>query len=158
MLIVALSLVVLLAAGLTTWWFVAQPSTLFPTNFQTGEAEMPTASAWSVPLPGVSGTDLSTGMAFASWLTDTTVIRAQKEGVLAYELKSGTQAWRTPPPADHECGATPDLFNGKGAFAYGTKKVCDHLAGIDVATGKITWKIEIPTRKATLRPGGWSPA
>ncbi|WP_327106549.1 outer membrane protein assembly factor BamB family protein [Nonomuraea glycinis] len=152
-LIVALSLVVLLAAGLTTWWFVARPSTLSPTNLQAGEPETPTASNWSVPLPGAGGTDFSTGMAFASWLTDTTVIRAQKEGVLAYELKSGEQAWRTPPPGEHVCGATPDLFEGKGAFAYGTEKVCDHLAGIDAATGKITWRIEIPTRKASTQAG-----
>lgn len=155
-LIVALSLVVLLAAGGTTWWFVAQPSTLSSTAPQTGDAEKgeakaPAVSDWSVPLPEVNGTNFSTGMAFASWLTDTTVIRAQKEGVLAYELKSGEQAWRTPPPGAHVCGATPDLFDGKGAFAYGTKKVCDHLAGIDAATGKITWKIEIPARKANAR-------
>jgi outer membrane protein assembly factor BamB len=143
-LMVALGLVVLLAAGGITWWLVAQPGT----TVQAGDAEkIKTVSDWSVPLPE-GGTDFSAGMAFASWLTDTTVIRAQKEGVLAYNLKSGEQAWRTPPPGDQVCGATPDLLDGKGSFAYGTRKVCDHLAGIDAATGKITWQIEIPARKA----------
>ncbi|MFI7449252.1 PQQ-binding-like beta-propeller repeat protein [Nonomuraea sp. NPDC049714] len=163
MLIVALSLVVLLAGGGTAWWLIAQPGTSSSPTLQAGdaekgEAEKPAVSDWSVPLHGAGGADFSTGMAFASWLTDTTVIRAQKEGVLAYALKSGEQAWRTPPPGDHVCGATPELFEGKGAFAYGTSKVCDHLAGIDAATGKITWKIKIPVRKDGAQSGLMVPA
>ncbi|GIH61660.1 outer membrane protein assembly factor BamB family protein [Microbispora siamensis] len=141
-LFVALGLVVLLAVGAGTAWFVAGGG--------SGTGSGGGAGEWSVPLASADSMDFTQGLAFAGWLTDKTVIRVQRDGVLAYDLTSGKRAWGTPSPGDQLCGATADLENGKGAVAYGSDQLCDHLAGVDAATGKITWKIKIPAEKSRL--------
>ncbi|WP_169952074.1 PQQ-binding-like beta-propeller repeat protein [Microbispora sp. H11081] len=132
---------VLLAVGAGTAWFVARGGSA------TGSGG---GKEWSVPLANADSMDFTQGLAFASWLGDSTVIRVQRDGVLAYDLASGKRAWGTPSPGEQLCGATPDLASGKGAVAYGSGQLCDHLAGIDTATGKITWKIKIPAEKSRL--------
>ncbi|GLX04622.1 PQQ-binding-like beta-propeller repeat protein [Microbispora sp. NBRC 16548] len=141
-LFVALGLVVLLAVGAGTAWFVAGGGSGTDSGGSAGE--------WSVPLASADSMDFTQGLSFAGWLTDKTVIRVQRDGVLAYDLTSGKRAWGTPSPGDQLCGATADLANGKGAVAYGSDQLCDHLAGVDAATGKITWKIKIPAEKSRL--------
>ncbi|MEV7807576.1 PQQ-binding-like beta-propeller repeat protein [Microbispora sp. NPDC088329] len=142
-LFVALGLVVLLAVGAGTAWFVAGGS--------SGAGSGGGSKEWSVPLANADSMDFSQGLAFAGWLTDKTVIRVQRDGVLAYDLTSGKRAWGAPSPGDQLCGATAALAaNGKGAVAYGSDQLCDHLAGVDAATGKITWKIKIPAEKSRL--------
>ncbi|MEN3540299.1 PQQ-binding-like beta-propeller repeat protein [Microbispora sp. ZYX-F-249] len=143
LLFVALGLVVLLAVGAGTAWFVAGGGSGTGPGGGGGKE-------WSVPLANADSMDFSQGLAFASWLGDKTVMRVQRDGVLAYELASGKRAWGTPSPGDQLCGATPDLAEGKGAVAYGSDQLCDHLAGIDTATGKITWKVRIPAEKSRL--------
>ncbi|WP_169983033.1 PQQ-binding-like beta-propeller repeat protein [Microbispora sp. H10836] len=142
LLFVALGLVVLLAVGAGTAWFVAGGG--------SGIGSGGGGKEWSVPLANADSMDFSQGLAFASWLSDTTVMRVQRDGVLAYELASGKRAWGTPSPGDQLCGATPDPTNGKGAVAYGSDQLCDHLAGIDTTTGKIIWKVKIPAEKSRL--------
>ncbi|SIS19355.1 PQQ-like domain-containing protein [Microbispora rosea] len=139
-----LGLVVLLAVGGGTAWFVAGSGTGSGTASGGGEGE------WSVPLASADSMDFTQGLAFAGWLTDKTVIRVQRDGVLAYDLTSGKRAWGAPSPGDQLCGATADLANGKGAVAYGSDQLCDHLAGVEAATGKITWKIKIPAEKSRV--------
>lgn len=141
-LFVALGLVVLLAVGAGTAWFVARGGSGSGSGGGVGE--------WSVPLASAESMDFTQGLAFAGWLTDKTVIRVQRDGVLAYDLASGKRAWGAPSPGDQLCGATADLANGKGAVAYGSDQLCDHLAGVDTATGKITWKTKIPAEKSRI--------
>ncbi|MEU8060256.1 PQQ-binding-like beta-propeller repeat protein [Microbispora bryophytorum] len=144
MLFVVLGLVVLLAVGAGTAWFVAGGGSAADSGSGGGAGE------WSVPLASADSMDFTQGLAFAGWLTDKTVIRVQRDGVLAYDLTSGKRAWGTPSPGDQLCGATSGLTNGKGAVAYGSDQLCDHLAGVDAATGKMTWKIKIPAEKSRL--------
>lgn len=140
--------VVLLSVSTGTAWFVATTGTTSGgiTAFGGGDS----AGEWDVPLPNAGSWDFTTALAFGSWLTDKVVIRAQKDGVLAYDLTSGKRAWGIPSPGAQLCGATPDLSQGKAAIAYGSNTSCDHLAGIDTTTGKLTWKIKIPAEKSTL--------
>ncbi|PZG01619.1 outer membrane protein assembly factor BamB family protein [Nonomuraea aridisoli] len=148
-----MGLATLLAIGAGTAWFVSQsgePTT--PTPPQAKESaktpERP-VSQWQVPLIGAGGFDFTSGMGFATWLTDTTIIRVQKDGVLAYDLATGKRAWGTPSPGEQLCGATPDAHEGIAAIAYGDAGACDRLAGIDTATGKITWQQEIQAEQST---------
>ncbi|WP_157570875.1 outer membrane protein assembly factor BamB family protein [Microtetraspora malaysiensis] len=143
-LLVALGLVVLLAAGGGTAWFVARGGPGGGGGASAG------GTAWDVPLPNAGSGDFTSGYAYGTWMTDTAVIRAQRDGVLAYDLKSGARAWGIPSPGEELCGATPELKDGKGAVAYGASGLCDHLTGLDTATGKLTWKIKIPAEKSKL--------
>ncbi len=152
-LFVVLGLVVLLAVGTGTAWFVA--TTGQPGSAQTAQEDTPNGEAkalgqWAVPLTNAGSTDFTTGLAFAAWLTDTVIIRAQKDGLLAYDLDDGKRAWGVPSPGEQLCGATAELASGKGAVAYGSAGVCDHLAGVDAAKGRLTWKIDIPAEKSSL--------
>ncbi|NUP20990.1 MAG: PQQ-binding-like beta-propeller repeat protein, partial [Streptomyces sp.] len=149
---------VLLAVSSGTAWFVATtdafPGSGTGTGSDTGagpSADAETAVAeWAVPLTNAGSSDFTTGLAFASWLTDKAVVRAQKDGILAYDLRSGKRSWGIPAPSAQLCGATPDLSKGKAAIAYGSSTLCDHLAGVDTTTGKLTWKIKIPAEKSRL--------
>ncbi|MFF5212756.1 PQQ-binding-like beta-propeller repeat protein [Streptosporangium sp. NPDC000396] len=139
--LVALGLVVLLGIGAGTAWYVTG-------GFGGGE-ELG-AGEWSVPFTGagveVIGTDAS--IAFGAWMTDKAVIRAQKDGVLAYDLNTGKRTWGVPSPGEQLCSAAPTIAGGTAVVAYGTTKVCDGVAGIDTATGKVTWKVKVAAGKA----------
>ncbi|RSM95547.1 hypothetical protein DMB42_49245 [Nonomuraea sp. WAC 01424] len=143
--------VVLLSVSTGTAWFVATTGTTTGAD-GTGSGDDTGAGAdeWAVPLANAGSSDFTTGLAFGSWLTDKVVIRAQKDGVLAYDLGSGKRAWGVPAPGAQLCGATPELSQGKAAVAYGSNTLCDHLAGVDTATGKLIWKIKIPAEKSRL--------
>ncbi len=144
-LLIAGAVVVLLAVGTGTAWFVAgMGDTGTSASGGGGSAE------WTVPLANADTMDFTSGLAYGSWLTDKVVIRVQRDGVLAYDLASGKRAWGIPAPGQQVCGATPDLSGGKAAIAYGSTHLCDHLAGIDTATGKLTWKTKIPAEKSRL--------
>jgi len=144
---------VLLAAGGGTALLVTQsgdpsrPAASSPAAPKPADAVIP---EWSVPIAGYGGTDFTTGMAFASWLTDKTVIRAQKDGVLAYTLKTGKPAWSNPSPGEQICGATPTLSKGVAAIAYAADGRCGQLAGLDTATGKIIWRTAISSEKSSV--------
>ncbi|WP_157530680.1 outer membrane protein assembly factor BamB family protein [Microtetraspora niveoalba] len=148
-LFVALGLAVLLAVGGGTAWFVARGGS-DASGDAGGAAGGGAGGTWDVPLPNANSMDFTSGFAYAGWLTDSAVVRAQRDGLLAYDLKSGSRAWGIPTPGEELCGATPELTGGKGAIAYGTAHLCDHLAGLDTATGKLTWKIKIPAEKPRL--------
>ncbi|GAB2460601.1 hypothetical protein GCM10027187_30550 [Streptosporangium sandarakinum] len=139
-LLVALGLVVLLGIGTGTAWFVSGGFGFGGSGDEMGAGE------WQVPFTTagteVIGTDAS--IAFGAWVTDTAAVRAQKDGVLAYDLKTGKRVWGTPAPGEQLCGATAGIVGGKGALAYGTAKICDHVAGINVKTGKLLWNTKIP--------------
>jgi outer membrane protein assembly factor BamB len=138
--------VVLVAVGTGSAWFVATSGS----PAAGGGNDAAAAAEWAVPLTNADSTDFSSGLAYGSWLTDRTVVRAQKDGVLAYDLTTGERAWGAPAPGAQLCGATPNVAQGKAAVAYGSATLCDHLAGLDIATGKLTWKIKIPAEKSRL--------
>ncbi|TDD28402.1 hypothetical protein E1286_46965, partial [Nonomuraea terrae] len=151
--LVSLGLAVLLAVGTGTAWLVSQsgePTTSPPPQTQppVKTSERP-VSQWQMPMIGAGGSDFTSGMSFATWLTDTAIIRVQKDGVLAYDLSTGKRTWGTPSPGEQLCGATPDAPGGVAAIAYGESGLCDHLAGIDTATGQITWQKPIHAEQAT---------
>ncbi|MGW4475488.1 outer membrane protein assembly factor BamB family protein [Nonomuraea sp. NPDC004354] len=144
-----LGLVVLLAVGTGTAWFVATSGS-GPQGTTARSSDGEALGQWAVPLTNADSTDFTAGMAFAAWLTDTTIVRAQKDGLLAYDLKNGKRAWGVPSPGEQLCGGTGQLAAGKGAVAYGSASLCDHLAGVDAAKGRLTWKIKIPAEKSSL--------
>lgn len=147
-LFVALGLVALLGIGAGTAWFVSDG---FGAGKELREGE------WQVPFT-TAGTEVignDASIAFGAWMSDTAVIRAQKDGVLAYDLKTGKRAWGTPAPGAQLCGATPDIAGGRGVVAYGTTtKICDHLAGLDVKTGKLLWETTIPAKASAANDKG----
>ncbi|MGW3367614.1 outer membrane protein assembly factor BamB family protein [Streptosporangium canum] len=138
-LFVALGLVLLLGLGGGTAWVVAGG---FGDGFGEGDWQVPFTAAGTEVL----GTDAS--IAFGAWMSETAAIRVQKDGVLAYDLKTGKRTWGTPSPGEQLCAATPGIAGGRGAIAYGTTKVCDRVAGLDAKTGKLLWKIKIPAAPA----------
>ncbi|MEV4221190.1 PQQ-binding-like beta-propeller repeat protein [Nonomuraea sp. NPDC049725] len=157
-LIATFSALALLGTGGGIAWYVTQSGTPNPVAATSPDPQKPEepkkaepgVPEWSVPLAGHGTMDFTAGMAFASWLTDTTVIRAQKDAVLAYALNTGKQAWNLPAPGKQLCGATPELSENAAAIAYMTDGRCDQLAGLDAATGKLTWKTGISSEKSSL--------
>ncbi|MGV9776502.1 outer membrane protein assembly factor BamB family protein [Streptosporangium sp. NPDC003464] len=135
-LFVALGLVLLAGLGGGTAWVVS--GGFGGSGGGDGDWQVPFTTADTE----VIGTDNS--IAFGAWVSETAAIRVQKDGVLAYDLKTGKRVWGTPSPGEQLCAATPEITGGKGAFAYGTTKVCDRLAGVDAKTGKVLWKVRIP--------------
>ncbi|WP_248964060.1 outer membrane protein assembly factor BamB family protein [Sphaerisporangium perillae] len=138
-LFVALGLVGLLILGGGTAWFVASRG-----GAPAGGAA---AGTWKVPFAQPDSSDFDGELMFASWLTDTAVVRVQRDGVLAYAFGTGKRVWGTPAPSGSLCGATPTLQDGKGVIAYGGGDACDHLAGIDARTGKVLWKAQVAAEK-----------
>ncbi|WP_433240335.1 PQQ-binding-like beta-propeller repeat protein [Streptosporangium sp. CA-135522] len=138
----ALGLVLLLGLGGGTAWIVSGG---FGTETGSGGGAADAGSGeWTVPFPDADSSNYDGSIAYGAWLGDSVAIRAQKDGVLAYDLKTGKRVWGTPSPGEQLCGATPETKDGRGAIAYGTVSSCDHLAGIDVKTGKLAWKTKIP--------------
>ncbi|MEV4113810.1 PQQ-binding-like beta-propeller repeat protein [Nonomuraea sp. NPDC049695] len=137
---------VLLLVGAATAYYVSIGGT--PGRGPRATAARP--SDWAVPFPDADSTDYTSAMAFASWLNGGTVIRVQKDGILAYDLSTGRRAWGVPAPGAQLCGATQELQQGRGAIAYGSASVCDHLAGLDTATGRIRWRTKIPAERSRL--------
>jgi outer membrane protein assembly factor BamB len=73
------------------------------------------------------------------------VVRAQADGVLAYRLSDGGQAWGAPAPEGTSvCVAAQAVTDGRGAVAVGSDKSCDTVAGVDLNSGKVTWQAKFP--------------
>ncbi|MGR6316406.1 PQQ-binding-like beta-propeller repeat protein [Micromonospora soli] len=82
---------------------------------------------------------------FGAWLVGDNVVRAQADGVLAYRLSDGGQAWGAPAPdGTSVCVAAQAVTDGRGAIAVGSDKSCNTVAGIDLNTGKVTWQARFP--------------
>lgn len=88
---------------------------------------------------------------FGAWLVGDAVVRAQADGIIAYQLADGAQAWGAPSPDGTSlCVAAQTLADGKGAVALGTTETCGTVAGFDATSGKLTWQVKIP---APVRQG-----
>ncbi|MGC4894328.1 PQQ-binding-like beta-propeller repeat protein [Micromonospora sp. DT31] len=81
---------------------------------------------------------------FGAWLAGDTVVRAHLDGIIAYRLGDGGQAWGVPAPQGGSlCAATQTLVEGRGVMALGTGS-CNTLVGFDTAAGTRTWQATFP--------------
>ncbi|MFI7075329.1 PQQ-like beta-propeller repeat protein [Micromonospora sediminicola] len=85
---------------------------------------------------------------FGAWLIGDAVARAQPDGIIAYRLTDGGQAWGVPaPPGSSLCGAAQTLAEGRGVVALGSADSCDTLVGFDAAAGTRTWQVTFPAER-----------
>ncbi|SCG55747.1 PQQ-binding-like beta-propeller repeat protein [Micromonospora humi] len=85
---------------------------------------------------------------FGAWLVGDAVVRAQPDGVIAYRLGDGGQAWGVPAPQGSSlCGAAQTLAGGRGVVALGSADSCDTLVGFDAATGARAWQAAFPAAR-----------
>ncbi|MFI5834429.1 PQQ-binding-like beta-propeller repeat protein [Micromonospora sp. NPDC051300] len=85
---------------------------------------------------------------FGAWLVGDAVVRAQPDGVIAYRLGDGGQAWGVPAPQGSSlCGAAQTLTEGRGVVALGSADSCDTLVGFDAATGVRSWQATFPAER-----------
>ncbi|MDG4803972.1 PQQ-binding-like beta-propeller repeat protein [Micromonospora sp. WMMD980] len=89
---------------------------------------------------------------FGAWLVGDAVVRAQPDGVIAYRLGDGGQAWGVPAPQGSSlCGAARALAEGRGVVALGSADSCDTLVGFDAATGARSWQATFPAERRAGR-------
>ncbi|MFD0784143.1 PQQ-binding-like beta-propeller repeat protein, partial [Micromonospora azadirachtae] len=92
---------------------------------------------------------------FGAWLTEKEVVRAQAEGLLAYQLSDGARAWAAATPEGTSvCVAAQTVTDGRGAIAFGAKETCDVIAGFDLNSGKLTWQKKISAPKLYVAADG----
>jgi outer membrane protein assembly factor BamB len=107
--------------------------------------------AWKLDYPGAyNPDDRDTERLHASWLVDDTLIRASSDGVIAYKVADGAQAWGLPVPQGKSvCTASLTQDAGLAAIAYGAPGACDTLAGVDLHTGKQTFEAKLPPSRSS---------
>ncbi|NED55163.1 PQQ-binding-like beta-propeller repeat protein [Micromonospora aurantiaca] len=89
---------------------------------------------------------------FGAWLVGDAVVRAQPDGIIAYRLGDGAQAWGVPAPqASSLCAAAQTLAEGRGVVALGSADSCDTLVGFDAAGGTQTWRATFPVERRSGR-------
>jgi len=114
-------------------------------------------TAWTLDFPERENTGLTTfdkEDMFGAWLAGDTVVRAQADGLLAYQLADGAQAWGAPAPDGTSlCVAAQAVTDGRGAVAVGSADSCNTVAGFDLNSGKLTWQAKFPAPvRADRRP------
>ncbi|MFG2106215.1 PQQ-binding-like beta-propeller repeat protein [Micromonospora chersina] len=141
-LLIAGGLVAVLAVGAGTAWGVSR----LVGGGSGDDDELRTA--WVLDFPERQDTGLTTydqQDMFGAWLAGDTVVRAQGDGLLAYRLSDGGQAWGAPAPEGTSlCVAAQAVTEGRGAVAAGSDRSCDTVAGFDLASGKLTWQAKFP--------------
>lgn len=88
----------------------------------------------------VEGTQSGTALA-GSWVTATTVVDARADGMIAYTLATGAQAWSYQTPSgDVGCAMSATAPGGIGVYAFGTDTAdCNQLVAVNTATGAKLW-------------------
>ncbi|MEP6696905.1 MAG: PQQ-binding-like beta-propeller repeat protein [Pseudonocardiales bacterium] len=101
---------------------------------------------WRAPFTAgsVAGHPILAGV----WVNDKTVIRGGGDGVHAYDINDGKEAWNLPIPSSGVvCSMAPTTLSGIGALIYGApgknNSACDHLLAVDTATGKQLWTADL---------------
>ncbi|MFJ8581436.1 PQQ-binding-like beta-propeller repeat protein [Micromonospora sp. NPDC093277] len=149
-LLIAGGLVAVLVVGGGTAWGVAR---LVGGRSGGGDGDT-LKTAWTLDFPEREKAGLSTydkQDMFGAWLAGDTVVRAQADGLLAYQLSDGAQAWGAPAPDGTSlCVAAQEVTEGRGAVAAGSDNSCNTVAGFDLNSGKLTWKAKFP---APVREG-----
>ncbi|MEU7760606.1 PQQ-like beta-propeller repeat protein [Micromonospora aurantiaca (nom. illeg.)] len=112
-------------------------------------------TAWVLDFPELQRNGLKTYDGqdmFGAWLIGDAVVRAQPDGVVAYRLDDGAQAWGVPAPqATSLCTAAQTMAEGRGVVALGSADSCDTLVGFDAAAGTQTWRATFPVERRTGR-------
>ncbi|NES29676.1 PQQ-binding-like beta-propeller repeat protein [Micromonospora terminaliae] len=141
-LLVAGGLVAVLAVGAGTAWGVSR----LVGGGSAADGELKTA--WVLDFPERQDTGLTTydqQDMFGAWLASDNVVRAQGDGLLAYRLSDGGQAWGAPAPEGTSlCVAAQAVTEGRGAVAVGSEQSCNTVAGFDLTSGKVTWQAKFP--------------
>ncbi|MEW2589261.1 PQQ-like beta-propeller repeat protein [Micromonospora aurantiaca] len=118
-------------------------------------------TAWVLDFPELQRNGLKTYDGqdmFGAWLIGDAVVRAQPDGVIAYRLDDGAQAWGVPAPqATSLCTAAQTLAEGRGVVALGSADSCDTLVGFDAAAGTQTWRATFPVERRTGRSESVAP-
>ncbi|MER7671943.1 PQQ-binding-like beta-propeller repeat protein [Kitasatospora sp. NPDC096128] len=99
--------------------------------------------AWNAPAP--ANTD-ATNQLLGIWGTDKYAVRVDSDGVKAYNLVDGKQAWNIPAPAGSKevCSASY-TSNSKNiaAVAFNTGDYdCSTIGAIDLTQGKLLWTVK----------------
>jgi outer membrane protein assembly factor BamB len=118
-----------------------------------GDEQHGLSLAWQLDYPGErSFTDTDTERLYASWLVGDLIIRAQSDGVIAYRVADGSQAWGLPAPDGKTvCTATLNAEKDLAAIAYGTTKSCGTVSGVNLRTGEQTFEATIPAEQVAGR-------
>ncbi|MCZ7440597.1 PQQ-like beta-propeller repeat protein [Micromonospora sp. WMMC241] len=146
-------LALLLAGGLVAVLAVAAGTAYGVSRLVGGPAEggRTLRAAWVLDFPERQRNGLKTFDGqdmFGAWLVGDAVVRAQPDGVIAYRLGDGGQAWGVPaPPGSSLCGAAQTLAGGRGVVALGSADSCDTLVGFDAATGARAWQAAFPAER-----------
>jgi outer membrane protein assembly factor BamB len=87
------------------------------------------------------------------WVTDEHLVRRLPGRVVAYDLKSGEEAWEfaLDGPSEDECHSSRGISNNRVALLRrtgGDGDVCDKLTALDISTGKEVFSTEFPTPEA----------
>jgi outer membrane protein assembly factor BamB len=90
---------------------------------------------------------------YALWLFEDLVIRPTTDGVVAYQLNDGSQAWTVPmPEGTRMCTAAPAAIRDRGVIAFGGTR-CDQVGVIDLKAGKLAVTAQVPApRNAGSQP------
>ncbi|MFD9686246.1 PQQ-binding-like beta-propeller repeat protein [Kitasatospora sp. NPDC059088] len=99
--------------------------------------------AWNAPTP--SNTD-ATNQLLGIWGTDKYAVRVDSDGVKAYNLVDGKQAWNIPVPSGSKevCSASYTA-NSKNvaAVAFNTGDYdCSTIGAVDLTSGKLLWTVK----------------
>ncbi|MBQ1070512.1 PQQ-binding-like beta-propeller repeat protein [Micromonospora sp. D75] len=112
-------------------------------------------AAWVLDFPELQRNGLKTYDGqdmFGAWLAGDAVVRAQPDGIIAYRLGDGGQAWGVPAPQGASlCAAAQTLADGRGVVALGPADSCDTLVGFDAAGGTQAWRVTFPVERRTGR-------
>lgn len=116
-----------LGAGTGAWFFI---------GFGKGEA------VWSLPY---SGGDPDRQNYLSTWFTDTSVIRAQQDGISALDPATGERQWGTGVPGEGTvvCAASAVTSQNIAVLVAGRPSSCDTVFAVDLATGKVRWTLPV---------------
>ncbi|MEU8133866.1 PQQ-binding-like beta-propeller repeat protein [Streptodolium elevatio] len=75
-----------------------------------------------------------------AWLTDSTVVVAEAQRLVSYDLESGKTVWEyKSPKGEFVCDVTPQSTSKYALAAFGTGQNCSSLEAVDLKTGKQVW-------------------
>ncbi|GAA1349267.1 PQQ-binding-like beta-propeller repeat protein [Streptomyces beijiangensis] len=113
---------------------------------KSGEAQVLWSQTNKVDLPR-NGSDQ-----YGMWFTGDTVAKAMYKNITGYGIADGTQKWTITLPTQI-CGA-PQQSTADGKIVVGVKNGntdksdCNQLQQVDLATGKLGWKVKVPSENA----------
>jgi outer membrane protein assembly factor BamB len=117
---------------------------IFPGNaiwdWAHGGATRSLAVAWQ--LPKQTNPQLT---AEGSWAVGGTIVRAEIDGLAAYDVASGHDVWSYEVPDPQQlCGMSRDTSQNIGVIAYGDEgSACNTLVAVDLGSGRQLWQQQL---------------